>query len=93
MSDVVSFLKKEDGTRKDYEMLDRHERDYARGLPDKVLIALQALDVGMGGYRLTRLDHSLQAATLAMRDCADEDMILGALIHDIGDELAPYNHS
>ena len=93
MSDLVSFLKMEDGTREEYEMLDRHERNYARGLPDKVLNALGALDVGMGGYRLSRLDHSLQTATRAMHDGADEQMILGALIHDIGDELAPYNHS
>lgn len=93
MSDFVSFLKMEDGTREDYQMLDRHERDYALGLPDKVLAALGALDVGMSGYRLTRLDHSLQTATRAMRDGADDELILGALIHDIGDELSPYNHS
>ena len=91
--ETVSFCKMEDGTREDYEMIDRHERDYARGLPDKVIAALNSLQAGQGGFKISRLEHSLQSATRAMRDGADEEMILAALVHDIGDELAPYNHS
>ena len=36
--------------------------------------------------------HSLQAATRAWRDGADTDWIACALLHDIGDIYAPYNH-
>ena len=43
--------------------------------------------------RCSRLTHCLQAATRAVRSGADEELIVGALIHDIGDELAPYNHA
>jgi predicted HD phosphohydrolase len=46
----------------------------------------------MTGYQITRLEHGLQAATRALRDGADEDWICAALLHDIGDGLAPQNH-
>ena len=93
MADVVSFLKMEDGTKEDYQLLERAEREYASGLADKILDGLRKLDSAMEGYRVTRLQHSLQTATRAMRDGADEEMMMAALIHDIGDELAPFNHS
>jgi predicted HD phosphohydrolase len=93
MSEIVSFGRMEDGTREDYQLLDRSERAYARGLSDRILAALRKLDHSLEGYRVTRLGHSLQAATRALRDGADKELIIAALIHDIGDELAPYNHS
>lgn len=90
---VVSFLQMKDGTREDYLMLDEAERAFALDLPDRILEALRKLDASIEGYRVTRLEHSLQSATRAEADGADEEMILAALIHDIGDELAPYNHA
>jgi predicted HD phosphohydrolase len=90
---VVSFLRMEDGTREDYELLDRCEQDYVRALPDRVLTALRKLDQSLPGYRLSRLEHSLQTATRALKDGADDELIVAALIHDVGDELAPYNHA
>jgi predicted HD phosphohydrolase len=90
---TVSFLQMKDGTQADYLLLDRSERDFARGLPDRILEALRGLDHSLEGYRVSRLEHSLQTATRAEADGADEEMIVAALIHDIGDELAPYNHA
>ena len=93
MSQIVSFHRMEDGTREDYELLDRSEREYARGLPDAVLAAVKKLDHSLTGYPVSRLGHSLQVATRALRDGADDELIVAALIHDVGDELAPYNHA
>ncbi len=90
---TVSFRKMEDGTREDYRLLDEAERNYAAGLPFRVLEALQKLDCSVEGYAISRLQHCLQAATRAMDERADEEMIVAALLHDIGDELAPYNHA
>lgn len=92
MSEKVSFRRMQDGTREDYLLLDQSERNYAVGLPDRVLEALRRLDHSLEGYPLSRLGHSLQVATRALTDGADDELILAALIHDIGDELAPYNH-
>jgi predicted HD phosphohydrolase len=90
---VVSFRRMQDGTREDYELLDRAELEYVRSLPEHVLAALRKLDHSLPGYPVSRLEHSLQAATRALKDGADDELIVAALIHDVGDELAPYNHS
>jgi len=93
MSKIVSFRRMADGTREDYLLLDESERRYAESLGERVLESLKKLDHSLFGYPVTRLQHSLQTATRAARDGADEEMITAALLHDIGDELAPYNHS
>jgi len=93
MRRIVSFRAMQDGTREDYLLLDESEKRYATGLADRVLEGLRKLDHSLEGYPVTRLGHSLQAATRALRDGADEEMVLAALTHDIRDELAPYNHA
>jgi predicted HD phosphohydrolase len=93
MTRIVSFRQMQHGTREDYLLLDEAERKYAAGLGGRVLDALRKLDHSLEGYPVSRLQHSLQAATRALRDQADEELVVAALIHDIGDELAPYNHA
>jgi predicted HD phosphohydrolase len=93
MTRIVSFRQMQHGTREDYLLLDESERSYARGLGARVLGALRKLDHSLEGYPVSRLGHSLQAATRAHRAGADEELVVAALIHDIGDELAPYNHA
>src|SRR5258707_6507496 len=90
---MVSFHRMEDGTREDYALLDRAEREYVRALPDRLLEALRKLDHSLQGYPVSRLGHSLQTPTRALRDGAHDELTVAALIHDVGDDLAPYNHS
>lgn len=90
---TVGFRRMSDGSREDYQLLDRAERDYAAGLPARILDALARLDHSIEGYPVSRLTHSLQTATRARRDGADDDLVAAALIHDLGDELAPYDHA
>lgn len=90
--DKVKFTSMKDGDAEDYAMLDVHERDYASGTADRLLGALVELDESLSGYQVTRLGHSLQAATRAWRAGADTDWVVAALLHDIGDIYAPYNH-
>ena len=54
---------------------------------------MSGLSNTLEGYQISRLEHSLQTATRALNDKADDEMIVAALLHDIGDELAPLNHS
>ena len=54
---------------------------------------MSTLTETLEGYKISRLEHSLQTATRALRDGASDEMIVAALLHDIGDELAPLNHS
>jgi predicted HD phosphohydrolase len=89
----VSFTKMADGTRAEYQFLRGLEHQYIAALPDRLMSALRRLDDGLAGYQVSRLEHSVQSATRAEADGADIDMIIGALVHDLGDELAPDNHS
>jgi len=89
----VSFTRMADGTRADYELLERFEESYIAGLPERILAALRKLDSGLSGYRVSRLEHSLQSASRAQRNGEDEELVVAALLHDLGDELAPYSHS
>jgi predicted HD phosphohydrolase len=91
--ETVSFVQMKDGTREEYRMLERLEQAYAAGVADRLLASLTALDDAMAGFQVSRLTHSLQTATRAEADGADEDMVVGALLHDIGDVLAPMNHA
>ena len=88
----VKFTAMKDGDKEDYDFLAIHEVDYAKGTADRLLKALVALDESLSGYQVTRLEHSLQAATRAWRDGADVDWVVSALLHDVGDIFAPYNH-
>jgi predicted HD phosphohydrolase len=89
----VSFRQMKYGTAEEYRMLQGLEAAYASALPDRLIAALLRLDDSLQGYLVTRLQHSLQAATRAERDGADEELIAAALLHDIGDDLAPHNHA
>lgn len=90
--DHVKFTAMKDGDAEDYAFLAEHERDFTNGTADRLLSAMVDLDKGLSGYQITRLGHSLQSATRAERDGADIDWIVSALLHDIGDIYAPYNH-
>ena len=92
MIEQVKFSQMKDGDKDDYEFLNRHETEYSKGTADRLLKALVELDEGLSGYKITRLGHSLQSATRAFEDSADIDWIVSALLHDIGDIYAPYNH-
>ncbi len=89
----VNFTRMEDGTREEYEFLDRREHEYTAGLVDRILAAMRRLEHSISGYRISRLEHCLQGATRAFRAGESDEFIVAVLLHDIGDELAPFSHS
>ena len=89
----VKFTEMKNGSKEDYLLLDKHEKKYVEGTADRILKFMAGLNSTLEGYQVSRLEHSLQSATRALRDNASEEMIVATLLHDIGDELAPMNHS
>ncbi|HEV7252705.1 MAG TPA: HD domain-containing protein [Mesorhizobium sp.] len=89
----VAFTQMKDGTKEDYLLLQELEAPHLGMTADRLLreLAHQAEET-LGGYKVTRLEHALQAATRARREGADEDWVCAALLHDVGDGLAPQNH-
>ena len=89
----VSFTEMKKGTKEDYLFLDKHEKSFASKTADRLLKFMSGLTDTLEGYKISRLEHSLQCATRAFNNGESEEMIVAALLHDIGDELAPMNHS
>jgi predicted HD phosphohydrolase len=93
LKNEVKFIEMKDGDKEDYKLLANFEDKYIEGTADRLVRVLKGLDNSMGGYKVSRLEHSLQTASRALRDNASEEMIVASLLHDIGDEIAPLNHS
>jgi predicted HD phosphohydrolase len=89
----ASFKRMVDGTSEDWMKIVGHAVEFNRKLPQRVLDHMLLLKGDFGGYAVDRLEHSVQTATRAHRDGRDEEYVVCALIHDIGDTLGPLNHS
>ena len=90
---TVSFSAMVDGTQADYQLLQGLEAEHVAGLPARILKALEGLAHSLDGYKIDRLQHSLQTASRAEAEGMDIEWVVAALIHDLGDDLAPMNHS
>ena len=88
----AGFSSFEDSTREDWALIMAQRGELERGLPDRILEQFGHLRDDYGGFPVDRLEHSLQTATRAERDGRDDEYVLCALVHDIGDPLTPYNH-
>lgn len=89
----ATFTTMEKSTIEDWGLIGMSFVDFARRLPDRVLTHLRLLDGDYGGFAVDRLHHSLQTATFAHRGGEDEEYVVCALLHDIGDTLGSFNHA
>ncbi|MBI3744117.1 MAG: HD domain-containing protein [Chloroflexi bacterium] len=89
----VKFTRMADGTVEDYALLVEELPQVRAKVVDHALEMLDRLKGGYSIYQVSRYEHSLQSATLAHDDGADEELVVAALLHDIGDIVAPDNHS
>jgi len=90
----VSWTRMEEGSREDYEFLGSVFHDFTRAAHvDNLVRLLKALEGPTLGYQIDRYGHSLQSASRALRNDESLDLVIGALLHDVGDSIAPDNHS
>jgi predicted HD phosphohydrolase len=89
----AKYTNKEKGTAVDWAIIATKSMEFSRELPARVLTHLELLGGDTGGFAVDRLQHSLQTATLAHRAGEDEEYVVCALLHDIGDTLGSYNHA
>lgn len=92
MNARASFKSMQDSTREDWQLIGGEFMQFTRGLPERVIKHLQILEGDYGGFPVDRYTHSLQTATRALRDGRDEEYVVCALLHDIGDTLGSFNH-
>ena len=89
----ASFTHMKDGKPEDWKIIASSFGEFAKGLPERILEHLKLLEGDCGGFPVDRLTHCLQTATLAHRDGKDDEYVVCALLHDIGDTLGSYNHA
>ena len=90
---VAGYTHMDEGTLEDYALQQELAKPFIAKTGDRVLAYIKGLVGGLPGYRVDRYEHSLQTATRALRAGECEEIVVAALIHDIGDALAPENHS
>ena len=90
---LAKFTTMTKGTAEDYQIIAEASMQHSVNLPDRMIEHLELLKGDHGGFAVDRYTHCLQTATRAMRDGRDEEYIVCALLHDIGDTLAPANHA
>ncbi|MEO8124988.1 MAG: HD domain-containing protein [Burkholderiales bacterium] len=88
----ASFKRMEESTAEDWQKIGAEFMPFAMKLPDRLMAHLKLLDGDYGGFPIDRYTHSLQTATRALRDGRDEEYVVCALLHDIGDTLGTLNH-
>jgi predicted HD phosphohydrolase len=93
LQDRAKFHAMTEGTQEDWAAIGRAAAPHRSELADRLLAHLMLLDNDHGGFAVDRLTHSLQTATRAHRDGRDEEYVVCALMHDIGDILMPANHA
>ena len=88
----ATFTRMEESTAEDWRVIGEESKAFSKALPDRLMAALKVLEGDYGGFPIDRYTHSLQTATRALRDGKDDEYVVCALFHDIGDTLGPYNH-
>lgn len=91
--DRATFTAMTEGTEADWQAIVRAGQAHRGGHVDRILGHLKLLDNDYGGFNVDRLEHSLQTATRAFRAGQDEEYVVCALLHDIGDILLPASHA
>ena len=89
----ASFRKLQDSTASDWELLTQAFIPFLNDLPNRIVAQMRELAHDHGGFPVNRLEHCLQTATRAYNDGRDEEYLVCALLHDIGDILAPAAHA
>ena len=89
----AAFTSMERSTGEDWAIISSSFVPFAQKLPDRIMAHMRLLDGDYGGFAVDRLTHSLQTATLAHRAGEDEEYVVCALLHDIGDTLGSFNHA
>ena len=88
----ATFTRMEQSTAEDWRLIRNEAMGFSRQLPDRLLAHLKVLEGDYGGFPVDRYTHSLQTATRALKAGCDEEYVVCALFHDIGDTLGSYNH-
>ena len=88
----TNFKQISESTKEDWQLIMQEQLKFIGTLPDRIMAHMLLLDEDYGGFPIDRLQHCLQTAELAAEAGEDDQYVVCALLHDIGDTLGSTNH-
>ena len=64
---TVNFIEMKNGSKEDYLLLEKHEKKFIEGTADRILKFMGGLNSTLEGYKVSRLEHSLQTADKSLK--------------------------
>jgi predicted HD phosphohydrolase len=90
---IATYARMDEGTVEDYAIMASYKPARLAELPDRLMGLLVGLGDKTDGSPIDGYAHSLQSATLAYHDGAEDETVFAALMHDIGQVYSEHNHS
>ena len=90
---AATYTRMDEGTVEDYAIMESYRPAKMALLPDRLMDMLVEIGDKEDGGPLDGYAHSLQSATLAYHDGADDETVFAALFHDIGQLVSEHNHA
>ena len=88
----MAFKRMDEGSLDDWMVIAQETVPYQQQVADRILGMLRTLQGFAGGFGVDQLAHALQTATRAERGGAPDDLVVGALCHDMGKVISVANH-
>ena len=90
--DNSDFTRMDLSTQADWQKIAAATVDHQPSVADRLLNMLRSFDGLHLGFGVDQLHHALQTATMARRDNASDEIVLCALLHDVGKYISIANH-
>ena len=87
-----SFRRMDESTAEQWAHIGARTFENQGRVSDRMIMLLESLAEISDGFITDQLTHCLQTATMAEKDGADDEMIFGALMHDVGKAISVPNH-
>ena len=87
-----SFRRMDESTEEQWKVIGKTTNENQGRVADRMIMLLESLGEISDGFITDQLTHCLQTATMAEKAGADEEMIFGSLMHDIGKAISVPNH-
>jgi predicted HD phosphohydrolase len=88
----MTFTRMDQSTDEQWQVIVHETMANQPRVAEQVLSMLRSLADITDGFAVDQLMHSLQTATRAEEDGADEEMVVASLCHDIGKAVSVLNH-
>jgi predicted HD phosphohydrolase len=89
---ATTFTRMDESTAEQWAVIGQETMAHQDRVADRALEMLRSLEEITDGFAVNQLVHSLQTATRAERDGADEEVVFASLLHDIGKAVSVPNH-